>query len=199
MLDEAISHNKQVEITYNQYGTDLKLHPTKDTDGKTAKRHTLNPYQIVAKDGRYYLICNNDHHEAVGSYRVDRITNIKLLGTDAKPQNKIKGLENGLNLQNHIYQNIDMFVGEIVDVEFLIDRSFVGVIVDFFGNNISFHEADEDTIICHIKASFPSIKRWAVMYANIAKVISPQNLIDEIKSEIIKSALNYEMKVDKSI
>lgn len=195
VLDVAISQNKQVEITYNQYGTDLKLHPTKEVDGKTTKRHILNPYQIVAKDGRYYLICNNDHHEAVGSYRVDRITNIKLLSTDAKPRKQVKGLENGLNLQNHIYQNIDMFVGEIVDVEFLIDRSLVGFIVDIFGNNISFHETDGNKVKCHIKASFPSIKRWAVMFANIAKVTSPQNLVDEIKKEIGKSASNYDMRV----
>ena len=42
ILDEAISAGKQVRITYNQFGTDMKLHPTLNGDG-TVRRQVLNP------------------------------------------------------------------------------------------------------------------------------------------------------------
>ena len=193
ILDEAITNGYQVEITYNQYGTDFKLHPTMNDDSATEKRHVLNPYQMVANDGRYYLICNNDHHEFVGTYRIDRITNIKILETKAKPKSKVKGLENGLNLQNHIYQNIDMFVGEIIDVEFQVNKSLVGVIIDYFGKNVSFTETDTEKINCKVKASYKSIRRWAVMFANVVTIISPQGLIDDVQKEIIQAAKNYKI------
>ena len=60
VLDEAIAEGKQVEIVYCYYGTDLELHETLNDDG-TVKKQLLNPYQLVASDGRYYLICNKDN------------------------------------------------------------------------------------------------------------------------------------------
>ena len=195
VLDEAISSSRQVEITYNQYGTDYKLHPTYAEDGQTLKRHTLNPYQLVANDGRYYLICNNDHHEYVGTYRVDRITDVKMLEKKTKPMSQVKGLENGLNLQDHIYQNIEMFVGEIIDVEFLIQRSMIGVIIDFFGKNVSFHESETGLVTCKVKASYKSIKRWAVMFSNSVKILSPTTLVEDVKAEICDSAQKYGLTI----
>ena len=45
ILDEAISRKRQVELTYNSYGTDKHLHPRLDEEG-LPKRQIVNPYQI---------------------------------------------------------------------------------------------------------------------------------------------------------
>ena len=127
VLDEAITEGKQIRITYNHYGTDMKLHPGTNEDG-TVKRQTLNPYQMVASEGRYYLICNNDHYSTVSNYRIDRITDIELLETNVKPKGQVEGLEDGLNLQNYVYQNLNMFSGKAEEVEFVGDED-VGAVV----------------------------------------------------------------------
>ena len=57
VLDEAISKGRQVSFTYNSYGTDKKLHPRRDSAGNI-REYIVNPYQIAAANGRYYLICN---------------------------------------------------------------------------------------------------------------------------------------------
>ena len=57
VLDEAISKGRQVSFTYNSYGTDKKLHPRRDEAGNI-REYIVNPYQIAAANGRYYLICN---------------------------------------------------------------------------------------------------------------------------------------------
>ncbi len=44
-------------IVYAEYGIDKKLYPRKNDDG-TVKSYTVSPYQMVATNGRYYLICN---------------------------------------------------------------------------------------------------------------------------------------------
>ena len=46
----------------------------------------------------YYLIANVDKYDNVSHYRVDRIRDIEIVDVSAKPQRKVKGLENGLNL-----------------------------------------------------------------------------------------------------
>ena len=97
VLDEAIGKHRQISFTYNSYGTDKRLHPRRDSNGGI-REYVVNPYQIAAANGRYYLICNYDKYDDVANYRLDRITNIKLLPTPAKPMEKVKELENGFDL-----------------------------------------------------------------------------------------------------
>lgn len=54
-LDKAISRGLQVSFTYNSYDIDKKLHPRKNSEGEV-RNYTINPYQIVATNGRYYLL-----------------------------------------------------------------------------------------------------------------------------------------------
>ena len=77
ILDEAISKEKQVKFHYGLYGADKKLHPQKSSDGKI-REYIINPYQIVATNGRYYLVCNYDKYDNLSNYRVDRIMDIEL-------------------------------------------------------------------------------------------------------------------------
>ena len=61
ILDEAISRQKQVAFHYNSLTTDKKMLPRLDDDGKP-REYIINPYQMVATNGRYYLICNYDKY-----------------------------------------------------------------------------------------------------------------------------------------
>ena len=192
ILDEAITAGKQVDITYNYYGTDMKLHPGMNADG-TVKRQTLNPYQMVASEGRYYLICNNDHHDTVSNYRIDRITDIALLETPVKPKSQVEGLEDGLNLQDYVYQNLNMFSGKAEKVEFVTAKGAVSLIIDFFGRHVSFHEQEDGKVSCRLLVSTEAMKHWAVEHANIVRVVSPASLVEDIRTELRKAAALYEM------
>ena len=186
MLDEAITDGKQIRITYNYFGTDMKLHPTLNADG-SVKRQTLNPYQMVASEGRYYLICNNDHYSTVSNYRIDRITDIELLETSVKPKSQVEGLEDGLNLQDYVYQNLNMFSGRAEQVEFMIPKSAVSLIIDFFGKHVSFYEQEDGSVSCRLQVSLEAMKRWAVEHANMVRVTSPQSLVEEVRAELKKA------------
>ena len=192
ILDEAITQGKQVRITYNHYGTDMKLHPGLNQDG-TVKRQTLNPYQMVATEGRYYLICNNDHYSTVSNYRIDRITDIELLETSVRPKSQVEGLEDGLNLQDYVYQNLNMFSGKAEKVEFIIPKGTVSLMIDFFGKHVSFHEQEDGKVSCRLLVSTEAMKHWAVEHANIVRVVSPESLVQDIRNELQKAAALYEM------
>ena len=146
---------------------------------------------MVASEGRYYLICNNDNHDNAANYRIDRIMNIELLETPAKPKNQVQGLENGLDLQDYVYQNPYMFAGKVENVEFIIPNSAVSVVVDFFGKHVSFFRQEDGNVSCRLKVSAEAMKRWAVQFSGIARVVSPPALVEEIREEIRKAAENY--------
>ncbi len=193
VLDEAIADGKQVEITYGHYGTDMKLHPVLNEDG-TVKRQLLNPYQLVASEGRYYLICNNDKYSTVANYRIDRIMEIQLLDTDAKPKSQVEGLEDGLKLQDYVYQNVNMFAGKPEKVEFVIPKSAVSLVIDFFGKHVSFFEQPDGTVSCNLTASREAMRHWASQFATVVRVISPPELVEEIREEIRKAAARYDIE-----
>ena len=191
ILDEAITNGKQIQITYSYYGTDMKLHPGRTAEGKI-RRQILNPYQMVASEGRYYLICNNDHYDTVSNYRIDRITNIKMLDTPVKPKNQVEGLEDGLNLQEYVYQNLNMFSGKAEKVEFLVPESAVSLVIDFFGKHVSFFDQKDGHILCRLMVSAEAMKHWAVQFANVARVVSPESLVEDIREELKKALALYD-------
>lgn len=191
ILDEAISKGLQVSFTYNHYDIDKKHHPNKNKDG-VEREYIINPYQIVATNGRYYLVCNYDKYDDVSHYRLDRITNIKLLDTTVKPKTKVKGLEYGINLPKHLAEHLYMFAGESIVVKFIAKRYILNDVIDWFGKHIKFSDATDEEVTVTVTVNPIAMKMWALKYSRHVKVISPQSFVDEIKADIDFAKKNYE-------
>ena len=116
---------------------------------------------------------------------------IELLDTPVKPKNQVEGLENGLNLQDYVFRNLNMFSGEAVDTEFVIQPRYISLVIDFFGKHVSFHEQEDGTVCCRLKVSGVAMKHWAAEHASIVRVVSPASLVEEIRDEIRKANALY--------
>ncbi len=190
ILDEAISHRKQVAFHYTSVGLDKKQHPRLNNDG-SVKVYTVSPYQIAAANGRYYLICNTDPHDNVSHYRLDCIADIRLLDTPARAQKTVQGLEHGLNLPKHMAEHLYMFSGESEPVRFRMKKHILNDVIDWFGADIAFSDEGEDEVTASVNVNRKAMKLWAVQYGPYVKVLSPETLAEEVK-EALKTALkNY--------
>lgn len=157
------------------------------TSNNDVRNYIINPYQIVATN-----VCNYEKYDNVSHYRLDRITNIKLLDTPAKPQRMVKGIENGLDLPKHLAEHLYMFAGESVAVKFIAKRYIVTDVIDWFGKDIKFSEATDDEVTLTVKVNPIAMKMWALKYSRHIKVIFSQSLVDEIKADIDFAKKNYE-------
>ena len=101
VLDEAITAGRQVCFTYCKYGTDKQLHPERNAEG-AVRQYIVNPYQIAATNGRYYLIANYDKYDNVSHFRLDRITEIRMLDTPMKPMSREEAVLQ-MNLLGHTF------------------------------------------------------------------------------------------------
>ena len=191
VLDEAISRGRQVSFTYNEFGTDKKLHPRKNSEG-AAREYTINPYQIVATNGRYYLICNYDKYDNVSNYRLDRITDIKLLDSSAKPMKKVSGLENGLNLPKHMAEHIYMFAGDSITAKFRAKGSIVGEVIDWFGRDVDFSNDKGATVDVSVSVNENAFRCWALQYGQHIEVLEPVGLREWMKNVVVEIAEKYE-------
>ncbi len=189
-IDEAITAGKQISFKYNSYATDKKMHTRTDDDGN-AREYIINPYQIAAANGRYYLICNYDKYDNVANYRLDRITDIKLLDTPIKPMKKVKGLENGLNLPKHMAEHIYMFAGESTPVTFVAKKYLINDIIDWFGTDIEFSNETEYDVTVRVNVNLEAMRRWAMQYALHVKILEPKSLADEIKEDLKEVTEKY--------
>lgn len=190
VLDEAISKKRQVAFDYNSYGVDKKLHPRTDENGNK-REYIVNPYQIATTNGRYYLICNYDKYDNVANYRLDRISNIRMLDTPVKPMKTVKGLENGFNLPKHMAEHIYMFAGTSQTVTFRIKKYILNDVMDWFGSEVTFFDETEDEVSVRVSVNLAAMRRWALQYALHSKILSPQSLVDDVKSDIEKAMELY--------
>ncbi len=88
IIDEAIRHYNKISFNYMEYGIDKKLHNMKDDCGSNLE-YIVNPYQMVVKNEKYYLICNKDEHDDICNYRIDRMKNINILNENIKTFEKL--------------------------------------------------------------------------------------------------------------
>ena len=192
ILDQAITKGRQVSFHYNEYHTDRMLHPRIDQEGNV-RTYIVNPYQMAAVNGRYYLICNYDKYDDVSNYRVDRITDIKLLETPVKPMKKVKGLEHGLNLPKHMAEHVYMFTGESVPVTFRAKKYLMTDLFDWFGKDMKFSDETEEEVTVRVTVNLDAMRKWALQYALHVKVLKPERLVDMLKEDVRQAAEQYDL------
>lgn len=183
VLDEAIEKGRQVKFKYTDFNLKLKRIPRKTHDGAEAE-YIMNPYQMVATNGRYYLICNLDKYDNVSHYRVDRISGIKMLDTPVKPKKEVKGLENGLDLPKHMAEHIYMYCGKSVNVKFRASKGIISDIVDWFGTLVKFTNETADTVDVSVTVNENAMFNWAMQYGCHVEVLEPQSLRDAIAAAV---------------
>lgn len=184
-INDAISEKKKISFVYNEIGTDFKLHPKKDYE------YIVNPYQIVANNGRFYLICNTDKYDNISHYRIDRMTDIRILPETIKPMKQVQGMDHGLNLPQHMAEHIYMFSGESVDVIMLVDKSIMTELVDWFGTDFRIIEENDKQIKIKIRMNPDAMKYWALQYGYYAEVLEPADLREQIKERIAAMSKKY--------
>ena len=187
ILDEAIAKGKQVAFTYNEYGTDKKLHPRRD------REYIVNPYQMAATNGRYYLIGNYDKYDDLANYRLDRITNIRLLDIPVKPVKQVEGMKNGLFLPKHMAEHLYMFSGESVPVTFRMKKSILNDVIDWFGTEIVFSDETEDEVTARVTVNWHAMRHWALQYCRHIRILTPTDLESTVQEDLKRALGNYEI------
>lgn len=184
ILDEAISQNKKVSFTYNSYGTDKKLHPRRE------EPYIINPYQMVATNGNYYLICNYDKYDNVVNYRVDKITNIKILD---EPRKNVKELLDGeINLPKHMAEHIYMFAGESIRAKFKAKNYIIDQLIDWYGKDVDIKSENDEECIVTVNVNKNAFFCWAMQYGMHIEVLEPLDMREQVINSVKEIINKYE-------
>ena len=171
LLDEAISKNRKVSFRYVEYQTDKKLHEKRRPDG-SVREYVVTPYQMAAREGKYYLICNYDKYDDISNYRMDRIRDIRILGEPGKPFSELKWSgSRELDLEEYMKEHVYMYSGENIHVKFRIVKPMITDVIDMFGKDVIFSDEDETHVTVSAKINERAMERFARNFAPAVEVL----------------------------
>lgn len=187
-IRQAIANSRQLSFQYCDTGIDCELYPKENADGNP-RRYTVSPYQIIAKNGHQYLICNLDQYDDLTHFRIDRITDSSVTDKSARKIRKLRGFENGLQLSEYVKAHPNLWSGERRHITFRCNQNMMNDIVDSFGTDLQIEQKPDDMILVHVYASENDMRLWAVQFSDAVEVLTPQSLREQI-AETLRSALN---------
>lgn len=192
VLDEAIQKYRKVRFHYRYFGLDKKANYRLNSDG-SVKEYAISPYEMVSKNGQYYLVCNDGKHSGLVNYRIDRIADIEMLSERVRP---LKEFANRVELDRYVSDHIYMYAGKGVRSKFKVRRRMVSEMVDTFGDNFTVSDIDADekngwmTVTATVNSDALAV--YAKKLAPDVIVLSPKSVADRVKSELAEALEAYE-------
>lgn len=191
LLDEAIGKNRKVAFEYMAYGTDKRLHPRVRANGGT--EYVVSPYQMAAKEGKYYLICNFDKYDDISNYRMDRIHNVRILDERAKPFESLRGADGSrLDLSDYMKKHVYMYSGGACRAVFRVSCAMIGDVIDLFGKDVIFSDEAVDAVTVSVCTNEMSAAQFALSFAPDVTVLEPKKLRETVKNQLEKSLEKYQ-------
>ena len=148
---------------------------------------------MVAKEGKYYLICNYDKYDDISNYRVDRITAIEILDERAKPFEKLKWSDGKrLDLAEYMKKHVYMYSSADSSVKFRIVKPMISDVIDMFGKDIRFYDETDETVCVKANVNESAMIQFAKSYAPDVVILEPKRLREQVKKELKRGVDEYE-------
>ena len=186
-IGSAIAEGTQVTFYYSDYGIDGEPKIRRDSNGKE-KQYTVNPYQIISKNGHSYLICNLPEYHDLTHFRIDRIKDCRKTDAPSRSLRMLKGFETGIRLSEYIKSHPNLWSGTPTHITFQCKQYMMNDVADSFGTDLHTEELPDDMMKVHVQASESAMLHWAVQFADAVEVLSPASLRKQI-AETLRNAL----------
>ncbi|MBR3447213.1 MAG: WYL domain-containing protein [Oscillospiraceae bacterium] len=198
ILCEAIRRNRMVSFQYCSYQLDETDKPVQTPRLRStgdAREYLVSPYEIAVSHGRYYLICCKEPHRTISHYRIDRITDIRIIEQfERLPVEQLSGQH---TLPENLAEQLYMYSGETVTCEFLADTKILGDILDWFGSCAEISRAEQPSLLqVTVQVHPTAMQHWALQYGQYVTVLSPESLRSSLAEIVHNLAKRYPRESD---
>ncbi len=184
-LYDAINSNKKISFKYYRYNTvGAKVFRN---DGN---EYVVSPYFMVYSDDNYYMVAHYPKHEGVSHFRVDKMTDIKILDEKSENIKSVAGVN--FNIGEYTKKLFNMYKGDTKTITLLCDESIISVVIDRFGDKVHLRKENENQYSVTVNAGIsPTFFSWVFMLGNKVKITAPQDVVEEYKKILIENIDNY--------
>ena len=199
LIQSAIDEKVKIQFIMNVYNAERELVPSKiDDSGKTIWSK-VTPYHILIYNDKYYMLANCKPYSNVSVWRIDLMSDVKLLEEEGRPKREIKGMSDTWNGQEYMEKHLHMSYDAPTNVRLKVSNEYYTMMVDWFGNNfVKRREFDEKYDVVTVTCSEQAMSNWAMQYSDVVEVLGPpsvQNAIEaRCKDVLAKLELNRNSK-----
>lgn len=179
----SINSNTMINFKYYDWNLEKKF-----VERHNGKIYEISPWSLSWDNENYYLIGYDSEFKQIRHYRVDKIRSIKTTNK------KRLGKEEFDNLDIATYTNkvFSMVSAKWENVAIRFDNSLIGVIIDRFGTNINITKKEKDYFEVNVEvATSMKFFAWIIALGDKAKILSPENVVEQFKNEIKKISIQY--------
>lgn len=191
-IGSAIAEGTQVTFYYSDCGIDGEPKIRRDSNGKE-KQYTVNPYQIISKNGHSYLICNLPEYHDLTHFRIDRIRDCRKTDVPSRSLRMLKGFETGIRLSEYIKSHPNLWSGTPTHITFQCKQYMMNDVADSFGTDLRIETLPDDMMKVYVYASESAMLHWAVQFADAVEVLSPASLRKQIAETLRNALKKYEI------
>ena len=186
-IQKAINDGVRIGFRFNDYDADKNLVPRK-------LEYELNPYHIVVYHDMYYLIGNRPGMENLSHYRIDLMSEIRVLTDDMgehvkrTPMAKLEGVREMGGTWNPVkYMSEHLYMGydKPKHIRIKIPKDQYTVLHDWFGDHYRKLRVpcEEGFDYVDIVTSPAMIVHWAMQYAGVVEIMD-EEIREKIRGEI---------------
>lgn len=172
---DAIYNNKKISFTYNHYVLDSNKLVFKPTSNEI---RIISPYKIINSIQEFYLIGVKKGENKLKTYRIDRMTNLKVL--DEELNNNIDKKE----IQEFIDSQISMFGGKPINITIKCDNSMLDNIVELLGRDLNYKMYDSNHFKVDISVNEEAFINWYLRNLGKIEVLAPLLLKEKINNKL---------------
>ena len=183
LIQSAIDEKVKIQFIMNVYNAERELVPSwTDKKGKAILRK-VTPYHILVYNDRYYMLANYERYSNLSIWRIDLMSNVKLLEEAGRSKQEIKGMTNTWNGQEYMEQHLNMFYDDPVKVTLKVPNDHYTMMVDWFGNSfVKWRAIDEKYDMVFVACSEQAIINWAMQYSGVVEVLGPSSVQNAIEA-----------------
>ena len=135
-LDGKSHIPEKISFKYMKYNIDDLNNQIERQKGKT---YIVSPFKLIINDGNYYMLAYNEEREAIWTYRVDRMKEVRLTG---QPREGEKAFQE-LDIRTFVQRTISMYSGTKERVTIYFIMSLLDTVIEQFGKtNASYKKID---------------------------------------------------------
>lgn len=172
---DAIYQNKKITFTYNHYVLDSNKIIFKPT---SKEKRVISPYKIINSIQEFYLIGYKHNENTLKTYRIDRMTSLKIL--DEEIEHKISKEA----LQRFIDSKMSMFAGSPMDITIKVNNELLDNVVELLGRDLNYRIYDKEHFKVKISVNKEGFIAWYLRNLGKIEVLEPLSLKEIINNKL---------------
>ena len=182
LIVDAINEAK---IAFQYFSYNVRKQKKLRHDGE---RYVFSPYRLIWNGDYYYVLGYSDKHQAIGSFRVDRISaRPDILSEEAVPVPADFGVD------DFLATTFRMYGSECQEVELICDNSVIDAIIDRFGTDVTIYACDMSTFRVIVRVAISHIFfSWIFGFGGKVRIKGPEETKRQYAAMIRDAAAELE-------